>query len=83
MRVAKVSRIQLRLVGDTSRAGGCSHPQRCVWALAPLLVVARRLQAVRPEEIHRFIHLAAAHCITDLTCIHICVRGGMPARVLL
>ena len=63
MRVAKVSRIQLSLVGGTSRASGCSHPQRCVWALAPLWVVAGHLQAVRPEEIHRFIHLAGTRCI--------------------
>ena len=73
MRVAKVSRVQLSLVGGTSRASGCSHPPRCVWARAPLWVVAGHLQAVRPEDPQSY------SLGRGTSCIHIIVRGGMPA----
>ena len=63
MRVAKVSRVQLSLVGGTSRASGCSYPPRCVWARAPLWVVAGHLQAVRPEDPRlAFISLSVVAC---------------------
>ena len=73
MRVAKVSRVQLSLVGGTSRASGCSYPPRCVWARAPLWVVAGHLQAVRPEDPQSY------SLGRGTSCIHIIVRGGMPA----
>ena len=82
MRIAKVSRTQLRLIWDTTESWKLRSPP-ALWALAPWLVVARRLPAARPEEVHRFIHLSTAHCITNPACIHICVRGGVSPRASL